>query len=72
MARFLFQKGARWVAVATVSEGRTLREGGVEGEILLLGSLHPLEAEEVLRLNLLPTLSTLEAAQALAGRARAL
>ncbi|RTG94401.1 alanine racemase [Thermus scotoductus] len=72
LARFLFQKGARWVAVATVSEGRTLREGGVEGEILLLGSLHPLEAEEVLRLNLLPTLSTLEAAQALAGRARAL
>ncbi|MFM9420936.1 alanine racemase [Thermus scotoductus] len=72
LARFLFQKGARRVAVATVGEGRTLREGGVEGEILLLGSLHPLEAEEVLRLNLLPTLSTLEAAQALAGRAWAL
>ncbi|GLV48230.1 alanine racemase [Thermus sp. LT1-2-5] len=72
LARFLFQKGARRVAVATVGEGRALREGGVEGEILLLGSLHPLEAEEALRWGLTPTLSTLEAAQALAGRARAL
>ncbi|MFN4232321.1 alanine racemase [Thermus sp.] len=72
LARFLFQKGARRVAVATVGEGKALRHGGVAGEILLLGSLHPLEAEEALRLGLVPTLSTLEAAQALAGRAQAL
>ncbi len=72
LARFLFQKGARRVAVATVGEGRALRKGGVEGEVLLLGSLHPLEAEEALRWNLVPGLSTLEAAQALAERARAL
>ncbi|WP_243093987.1 alanine racemase [Thermus thalpophilus] len=72
LARFLFQKGARRVAVAAVGEGRALREGGVEGEVLLLGSLHPLEAEEALRWGLTPTLSTLEAARALAGRARAL
>ncbi|WP_172960498.1 alanine racemase, partial [Thermus scotoductus] len=42
------------------------------GEVLLLGSLHPLEAEEALRLGLVPTLSTLEAARALAQRAHAL
>ncbi|MFN3180024.1 MAG: alanine racemase, partial [Thermus sp.] len=72
LARFLFQKGARRVAVATVGEGKALRHGDVAGEILLLGSLHPLEAEEALRLGLVPTLSTLEAAQALAGRAQAL
>ncbi|MDM7323506.1 MAG: alanine racemase, partial [Thermus sp.] len=51
---------------------RALRQGGVEGEVLLLGSLHPLEAEEVLRLGLVPTLSTLEAARALSQRAQAL
>ncbi|WP_201738462.1 alanine racemase [Thermus thermamylovorans] len=72
LARFLCQRGARRVAVAAVGEGRTLRRGGVEGEVLLLGSLHPLEAEEALRWNLVPSLSTLEAARALAARARAL
>ena len=72
LARFLLQMGARRVAVATLAEGRALREGGVEGEILLLGSLHPLEAEEALKLGLVPTLSTLEAAEALSLRARAL
>ncbi|WP_241374233.1 alanine racemase [Thermus arciformis] len=72
LARFLFQRGVRRGAVATPAEGRALREGGVEGEVLLLGSLHPLEAEEALRWGLTPTLSTLEAARALAERARAL
>lgn len=59
-------------AVATLEEGRRLREGGIKGEVLLLGSLHPLEAEEALRLGLVPTLSNLEAAEALSQRARAL
>ncbi|WP_038058687.1 alanine racemase [Thermus amyloliquefaciens] len=72
LARFLFSRGARRVAVATVGEGRALRRGGVEGEVLLLGSLHPLEAEEALRWDLVPSLSTLEGARALAERARAL
>ncbi len=72
LARFLVRQGVGRLAVATLAEGRALRQGGVEGEILLLGSLHPLEAEGALRLGLVPTLSTLEAAQALAGRAKAL
>ncbi len=72
LARFLGTLGAKRLAVATVGEGRALRQGGVEGEVLLLGSLHPLEVEEALRWNLVPSLSTLEAAQALAERARAL
>lgn len=72
LARFLGAQGVGRLAVATLAEGWALRRGGVEGEVLLLGSLHPLEAEEALRLGLVPTLSTLEAAQALAARARAL
>lgn len=71
IARFLEARGVVRFAVATLTEGRALREG-VKGEVLLLGSLHPLEAEEALRLSLVPTLSTLEAARALAQRARAL
>ena len=65
LARFLEGKGVGRFAVATLEEGRRLREGGIKGEVLLLGSLHPLEAEEALELGLVPTLSTLEAAEAL-------
>ena len=72
LARFLEGKGVGRFAVATLEEGRRLREGGIKGEVLLLGSLHPLEAEEALELGLVPTLSTLEAAEALSQRARAL
>jgi alanine racemase len=72
IARFLEERGVGRFAVAAIAEGRALREGGVRGEVLLLGSLHPLEAEAALRWGLTPTLSTLEAAQALAERARAL
>lgn len=72
LARVLFALGARRVAVARVREGRALRQGGVEGEVLLLGSLHPLEAEEALRFGLVPSLSTWESALALSQRARAL
>ncbi len=72
LAQFLEGLGVRRLAVAHPKEARLLREGGVKAELLLLGSLHPLEAEEALRLGLVPSLSTLEAAQALAQKARAL
>ncbi len=72
LARFLEARGVGRFAVAALAEGRALRRGGVRGEVLLLGSLHPLEAEEALRWGLTPSLSTLEAAEALARRARAL
>ncbi|MGQ9692727.1 MAG: alanine racemase [Thermaceae bacterium] len=72
LARYLASLGAKWVAVARVAEGRALRKGGFKGEVLLLGSLHPLEAEEVLALDLVPSLSTWEAVEALHGRAQAL
>ncbi|MGC8968082.1 MAG: alanine racemase [Thermus sp.] len=72
IARFLEGKGVGRFAVATLAEGRALRQGGVRGEVLVLGSLHPLEAEEALRWGLTPSLSTLEAAEALAQRARTL
>jgi alanine racemase len=58
VARAALEGGARWLAVALVEEGVTLREAGVEAPILLL-SEPPLEgmAEAVAR-RLVPTVYT--------------
>src|SRR3954449_4062361 len=38
-ARTALAGGARWLAVATAGEARGLREGGVEGPVLVIGAL---------------------------------
>lgn len=65
LAPYLHQAGVWGLAVATVDEGRELRQAGVQRPILLLGSLHPQQAAEVIEAGLIPTLSTREAALAL-------
>lgn len=65
IGRELLRLGAWGLAVATVQEGLELRQAGLEGRILLLGSLHPAEAAEALQAGLIASLSTPEAAQAL-------
>jgi len=72
VARELVRQGVLALAVATVEEGKRLRRGGIEGPILLLGSLHPAQVREVLEARLIPSLSTWEAATALEAAARAL
>lgn len=67
IAKKLLELGAARLAVATAGEGAELREAGIKAPIHLLGSLHPLEAEDVLKADLIPTLATLEAARALAA-----
>jgi alanine racemase len=71
IGRELVRLGVWGLGVATVDEARALREGGIKAPILLLGSLHPSQAEEVLPLDLVVTLSTLEAAKALDAAAGA-
>jgi alanine racemase len=66
----LLRLGAWGLAVSTVGEGKQLREGGIAGKILLMGSLHPDQAGEVLEARLIPTLSTFEAVGALDTAAR--
>ncbi|MCS7058769.1 MAG: alanine racemase [Meiothermus sp.] len=61
----LLRLGAWGLAVATPQEARELREAGVVGRILLLGSLHPEQAQAVVELELIPSISTLESAEAL-------
>ncbi|RDI96395.1 alanine racemase [Meiothermus sp. QL-1] len=61
----LLRLGAWGLAVATPQEALELRKAGVVGRILLLGSLHPEQARTVVELELIPSLSTLESAEAL-------
>jgi len=67
IAKKLLELGAARLAVATAGEGAELREAGIKAPIHLLGSLHPTEAEDALKADLIPTLATLEAARALAA-----
>ncbi|MER3555113.1 MAG: alanine racemase [Meiothermus sp.] len=67
----LVRLGVWGLAVATVEEARELRQARIEARILLMGSLHPTQADEVIELGLIPTLSTVESAEALDARARA-
>jgi alanine racemase len=61
----LLRLGAWGLAVATTEEARELRKAGIVARILLMGSLHPQQAQEVVELDLIPSISTLESAEAL-------
>ncbi len=72
VGRELLRLGAWGLAVATVDEGRALRAAGIEGAVLLMGSLHPQEARAVLEADLIASLSTFEGARSLDAAARSL
>ena len=63
--------GVRAFAVASVDEGRVLRNAGIEKKILLLSAIFPEEAQAALDADLMPTLSTPEVAKALNQAAKA-
>ncbi len=59
------QKLANWFGVASVEEGISLREAGLNTPILVLGSIYPFEAfEYAIKYNLAVTIASLEAAKA--------
>ncbi|RRR65973.1 MAG: alanine racemase [Candidatus Viridilinea halotolerans] len=64
-ARTTLSAGAAALAVATLGEGRALREQAIRAPILLLGYTPPWQADAVARLDLDATLFDDEAAQAL-------
>ncbi|HXF68748.1 MAG TPA: alanine racemase [Thermoflexus sp.] len=70
VARAALAAGASRLAVHRLTEGVALREAGIEAPILVMAPLLPEEAAEMVRWRLTPTLSTVEAAQALDGAAR--
>jgi alanine racemase len=63
------EAGAYCLAVASVQEGAELRAGGIEAPILLLSQAMPEELPEMIRSSLIPLLSDLEFAEALANTA---
>ena len=71
VARAAVGAGAAALAVATLGEGRTLRERGITAPILVLGYLPPWQAEEALRLRLDCALFDYDGAQALSAAAEA-
>ena len=54
-SRALEQEGVRWFGVTSLDEAIPLREAGVRGRILLLTGFWRGEEEEIVRLNLTPT-----------------
>lgn len=62
----VLEAGADRLAVACVEEGRELREAGIDAPILIMGPVPVSLAEEIVELNLTPTVTSRQFALALA------
>ncbi|MBI4062904.1 MAG: alanine racemase [Elusimicrobia bacterium] len=69
LTRYLEGLGVAWFGVSSVEEAVGLRKAGCRGNILILGSLFPFREsfEAALGHDLIPTISSLEAARQLLG-----
>ncbi len=54
VSRILISRGARWLAVSTVAEGRQLRDAGIETDILVMAGLLPDDFRTAVDLGLTP------------------
>lgn len=70
VSRCLAEAGADMLGVALVEEGRELREAGISTPLLIMGAVFPDQAEEIVRLDLITTLTSLQVAQSLSKAAR--
>ena len=63
VAKTVLEHGADWLAVATVSEGIELRQGGINCQILILGAIDaPAEIMEIAKWQLQPTICNVQQA----------
>jgi alanine racemase len=69
VARAALDAGARWLAVATVDEGRQLRDAGIAAPILVLAPSAPEEAPAAVRCSLILAVADLPGAAAIAAAA---
>jgi alanine racemase len=69
VARAALEAGAAGLAVICVDEGEELRRAGIEAPVYVLGYSPPSEAERVASLRLVPTVASLEVAEALSRAA---
>ncbi len=73
VARMVLENGVTWLAVATISEGRELRQAGITAPILLLGSVQaPQEVDAISKWQLQPTLCSPKQALAMSQSAKQL
>jgi len=71
IARTSLSCGAKLLGIANIEEGIFLRKRGIKAPILILGSVYPLSNfTYILRYNLLPTISSLQAAEELSKIAK--
>ena len=68
-ARIAVENGADYLGAGVIEEGIELRENGLNAPILILGSIFPDEAEDLVRHNLATILCTQSLAQALSKEA---
>ena len=68
-ARIAIESGADYLGAGVIEEGIELRENGLNAPILILGSIFPDEAEDLVRHNLATILCTQPLAQALSKEA---
>ena len=72
-AKKLFDCGVNIFGVSSIEEGIALRHSGINANILILGSQYPFENfREVIKHNLIPTISSVEAAMELSKYANGL
>ncbi|NMB35954.1 MAG: alanine racemase [Firmicutes bacterium] len=70
-ARVALRAGAMMLGVASLEEGRSLREKGIDAPILILGYTEPRKNPSLLKAGLTPTVLNWETATALSELARA-
>ncbi|MDR0974738.1 MAG: alanine racemase [Ruminococcus sp.] len=69
LCKVLEENGVHYFAVSNIDEAVKLREGGCEGEILILGYTHPLYTEKLIKYNIIQTVTGLSHASALSEQA---
>ena len=72
VARLLEGLGVRGFGVATVEEGRELREAGVQAQVLVMGAAYGRDHEEVIAADLTPMVGVLRDVELFASAARRL
>jgi len=71
VAREAINGGATWLGVATVAEGRELRDAGLQAAVLVLGPIHASEIDAAIAERLDVTVGDEPLAEAMSGRAEA-
>ncbi len=69
VSRYALQNGAEWIAVATVQEGISLRDSGIEAPIAIISPILPVEAEQAVFYRLRTLVERTETAKALSQAA---